>query len=74
LRVVEEATVGAAVVVMVAGWNDTNRCRHRTVRVFRQEFTLEDAIGSHVCSLEARAGVRLTPFLSGVHFSYMLAR
>jgi hypothetical protein len=24
-----------------------------TVRVFRQKFTLEDAIGSHVCSLEA---------------------
>jgi hypothetical protein len=23
-----------------------------TVRVFRQEFTLEDAIGSHACSLE----------------------
>jgi hypothetical protein len=28
-----------------------------TVRVFRQTFTLEDAIGSHVCSLEAFAGV-----------------
>jgi hypothetical protein len=25
----------------------------RTVRVFRQKFTLEDAIGSHACSLEA---------------------
>jgi hypothetical protein len=24
-----------------------------TVRVFRHEFTLEDAIGSHACSLEA---------------------
>jgi hypothetical protein len=24
-----------------------------TVRVFRQTFTLEDAIGSHACSLEA---------------------
>jgi hypothetical protein len=24
-----------------------------TVRVFRQKFTLEDAIGSHACSLEA---------------------
>jgi hypothetical protein len=23
----------------------------RTVRVFRQKFTLEDAIGSHACSL-----------------------
>jgi hypothetical protein len=28
-----------------------------TVRVFRQEFTLEDAIGSHTCSLEAFACV-----------------
>jgi hypothetical protein len=28
-----------------------------TVRVFRQQFTLEDAIGSHTCSLEALAGV-----------------
>jgi hypothetical protein len=25
----------------------------RTVRDFRQQFTLEDTIGSHVCSLEA---------------------
>jgi hypothetical protein len=29
----------------------------RTVRVFRQKFTPEDAIGSHACSFEARAGV-----------------
>jgi hypothetical protein len=28
-----------------------------TVRVFRQRFTLEDAVGSHACSLEALAGV-----------------
>jgi hypothetical protein len=28
-----------------------------TVRVFRQKFTLEDAIGSHACSLEALADV-----------------
>jgi C-terminal processing protease CtpA/Prc len=28
-----------------------------TVRVFRQEFTLEDAIGSHACSLEANTRV-----------------
>jgi alpha-galactosidase len=28
-----------------------------TVRVFRQEFTLEDAIGSHACSFDALAGV-----------------
>jgi hypothetical protein len=27
------------------------------VRVFRQNFTLEDAIGSHVCSLEANVRV-----------------
>jgi ABC-type multidrug transport system fused ATPase/permease subunit len=26
---------------------------NRTVRVFRQKFTLEDTIGSHACSLEA---------------------
>jgi hypothetical protein len=29
----------------------------RTVRVFRQKFTLEDAIGSHACSLEANMRV-----------------
>jgi hypothetical protein len=29
----------------------------RTVRVFRQKFTLEDAIGSHACSLEANIRV-----------------
>ena len=28
-----------------------------TVRVFRREFTLEDGIGSHACSLEAIACV-----------------
>jgi hypothetical protein len=28
-----------------------------TVRVFRQKFTLEDAIGSYACSLEANTGV-----------------
>jgi hypothetical protein len=28
-----------------------------TVRVFRQKFTLEDAIGSHACSLEASTRV-----------------
>jgi hypothetical protein len=27
------------------------------VRVFRQKFTLEDAIGSHACSLEANTRV-----------------
>jgi hypothetical protein len=29
----------------------------RTVRVFRQKFTLEDAIGSHACSFEANMRV-----------------
>jgi hypothetical protein len=28
-----------------------------TVRVFRQKFTLEDAIGSHACSLQANMRV-----------------
>jgi hypothetical protein len=45
---------------------------------FEQKVTLEDAVGSHVCSLEARASVRPTAYLSGVHFltswhSYRLA-
>jgi hypothetical protein len=38
------------------------------VRVFGQIFALEDAIGSHACSLEALAGVSPMPFLSGGHF------
>jgi hypothetical protein len=38
-----------------------------TVRVFRQEFTPEDAIGAHACSLEPLACVWPMPFLSGVH-------
>jgi hypothetical protein len=33
----------------------------------RQRFTLEDAIGSHACSLEARSCVRPMVFLSGVY-------
>jgi hypothetical protein len=37
------------------------------VRVFRQKFTLEDAIESHACSLEALACVRPMSFLSEVH-------
>jgi hypothetical protein len=41
-----------------------------TVRVFRQKFTLEDAIGSHACSLEALTCVRPMAFLSEVHCSY----
>jgi hypothetical protein len=37
-----------------AGPNRKGLC---TVRVFRQKFTLEDAIGSHACSLEANMRV-----------------
>jgi hypothetical protein len=33
--------------------DDAQSCIACTVRVYRQEFTLEDAIGSHACSLEA---------------------
>jgi hypothetical protein len=40
---------------------------------FRQAFTLEDAIGSHACSLEALACVCSMPFLSEVHSFYRLA-
>jgi hypothetical protein len=36
------------------GWGPLIHC---TVRVFRQKFTLEDAIGSHACSLEANMRV-----------------
>jgi hypothetical protein len=40
---------------------------------FSIEFvTLEDAIGSHACSLEALACVRPMAFLSSVHSSYRL--
>jgi proprotein convertase subtilisin/kexin type 5 len=35
----------------------TSDCTSCTVRVFRQKFTLEDAIGSHACSLEANMHV-----------------
>jgi hypothetical protein len=31
--------------------------KYVTVRVFRQKFTLEDAIGSHACSLQANMRV-----------------
>jgi hypothetical protein len=41
---------------------------------FRQKLTLEDAIGSHACLLQALAGVCSMAFLSGVHFSYRLPR
>jgi hypothetical protein len=37
------------------GWGD--RDCGGTVRVFRQKFTFEDAIGSHACSLEANTRV-----------------
>jgi hypothetical protein len=40
------------------------------VRDFRQKFTLEDAIGSHACSLEALPCVQPMAFLSSVHSSY----
>jgi hypothetical protein len=44
-----------------------------TVRVFRLKFTLEDAIGSHACLLEALACVRpMELFISGVLSSYRL--
>jgi hypothetical protein len=42
-----------------------------TVRVFRQKFTLEDAIGSHACSLEAN--MRVTSGIPlGSSLSYQL--
>jgi hypothetical protein len=42
-----------------------------TVRVFRQKFTLEDAIGSHACSLEANIHVT-NGILLGSSLSYQL--
>jgi hypothetical protein len=44
-----------------------------TVRVFPRKVALEDAIGSHACSVEARAGWCPSTFISGVHSSYRLA-
>jgi hypothetical protein len=42
-----------------------------TVRVFRQKFTLDDAIGSHACSLEAN--IRVTNGIPlGSSFSYQV--
>jgi hypothetical protein len=38
-------------------WAEIGYCFPGTVRVFRQKFTLEDAIGPHASSLEALAGV-----------------
>jgi hypothetical protein len=40
-----------------------------TVRVFQQKLTLEDAIGSHACSLQASKRVT-NEFPLGVQFSY----
>jgi hypothetical protein len=37
-----------------------------TVRVFRQEFALEDAIGSHACSLEA--SLRVPNYITTVNY------
>jgi NADH dehydrogenase FAD-containing subunit len=39
-----------------------------TVRAFRQNFTIENGIGSYACSLEALEGVRPMAFLMGGHF------
>jgi hypothetical protein len=44
-----------------------------TVRVSRHSFALDDAIGSHACSLEVSKSVWPMPFLSVVHSSYRLA-
>jgi hypothetical protein len=44
-----------------------------TVRVFRQEFNLDDAIGSQACSFAAVTCVWRMSFISGVHPSYRLA-
>jgi hypothetical protein len=38
-------------------WNQGTWAGFGTVRVFWQEFTIEDAFGFHACSLEALAGV-----------------
>jgi hypothetical protein len=46
--------------LVVVEHHQTNRANvevGRTVRVFRQKFTLEDAIGSHACSLQASGRV-----------------
>jgi hypothetical protein len=38
-------------------WTCGSRAGRRTVFAFRQKVPLEDAIGPHACSVEARAGV-----------------
>jgi hypothetical protein len=45
-----------ATMLMGPFWDSTSTVagsEYSTVRVFRQKITLEDAIGSHACSLEA---------------------
>jgi hypothetical protein len=39
---------------------------------FSTDFALEDAIGSHACSLEALAFVQPMPFVSAICSSYQL--
>jgi hypothetical protein len=46
-----------AVGVWMAHCHVNHRIHAGTVRVFRQKFTLKDAIGSHACSLEANTRV-----------------
>jgi dipeptidase len=50
-------TVNDTMFLMRTHFENTWFDNEGTVRVFRQEFTLEDAIGSHACSLEALAYV-----------------
>jgi hypothetical protein len=55
------ALLGELIRLLDAESESGDRCRQVavvcTVRVFRQEFTLEDAIGYHACSLEANMRV-----------------
>jgi hypothetical protein len=47
-------------IIDAIGSDAAEECRvttNGTVRVYRQKFTLEDAIGSHACSLEANTRV-----------------
>jgi hypothetical protein len=50
-------------------WRDQGR---GAVRVFRQDFPLEDAIGSHACSLAALACVLSMTFLLGPSYPFTL--
>jgi hypothetical protein len=49
--------VGGAVLIERGGCDFSIKTQHGTVRVFRQMFALEDATGSHACSLEANMHV-----------------